>query len=93
MNNPWRTTEQGWTDFVAPFAENARMQTINDMVRLSEGIRDRAELWTPSKRLEVARKMEQWAHELRMSVKIWRRRQNVSPRRPATLPPRKLALN
>jgi hypothetical protein len=72
-----------------------KSQSINEMVRLSEGIRDRAELWTPAKRLEMARKLEQWAHQLRMSVKIWKRRQErpVSPARLKALPLRRLILN
>lgn len=72
-----------------------KAQSINEMVRLSEGIRDRAELWTPTKRLEMARKLEQWAHQLRMSVKIWKRRQPrpASPARLKSLPLRRLVLN
>jgi hypothetical protein len=51
-------------------------------------------LFTPPERLELARKFERWARQLRVSAFILRRAQE--PKRPAVLkvlPRRKLALN
>ncbi|MGO9200947.1 MAG: hypothetical protein ACLQM8_10470 [Limisphaerales bacterium] len=51
-------------------------------------------LFTPPQRLELARKFERWARQLRVSAFILRRAEG--PKRPAVLkvlPRRKLALN
>ncbi len=64
-------------------------------VTLEEKLEARAALWSPAKRLEMARMLERWARQLRVSAKIMLR--DLNYQQPAKnirrLSARKLALN
>jgi len=63
-------------------------------VRLEPELEREVALFNPAQRVELARKFERWARQLRVSAFILRRA--AEPRRPAVLkvlPLRKLALN
>lgn len=63
-------------------------------VKLQPGLEERAALWTPAKRLEMARRMETMARQLRMSVTVWNVDARPKTRRGLrSLPQRKLLLN
>lgn len=63
-------------------------------VRLEPGLEEKALLWSPSKRLSVAKKLERWARQLRISAAILKADQGPKP--PPCLKglhPQKLVLN
>lgn len=64
-------------------------------VTLEPSLQQHAALWSISKRLEMARVFERWAHQLRISVGVLRADRQPQPR-PSVLrhlPRRKAALN
>jgi hypothetical protein len=66
----------------------------NPRVTLEPELECEVGLFTPAQRLELARKFERWARQLRVSAFILRR--DAEPKRPVALralPLRKLALN
>ncbi len=70
------------------------MGTIRLRVRLEPALEQEAALWSASKRREMARKMERWARQLRVSAEILERDQAPPPTaRLKALSPRRLRQN
>jgi len=63
-------------------------------VTLSPGLEQKALLWTPQRRIEMAIKLEMWAHQLRLSVRVYHADHRVPPRpRLKWIGPRRSKLN
>jgi hypothetical protein len=72
-----------------------RVSIMKKRVTLEPQLEERAALWTPAKRVHMARIFERWARQLRVSARIISVDSEPPPHPPAIprLPRRKLALN
>lgn len=70
-----------------------RMKHSRSPVTLEPELEEMAALWTPAKRLEMARYFTRWARQLKVSAFILSKNSNVPKAVLRPLPQRKQALN
>lgn len=79
-----------------PKADNTRMKNEQKSCRvtLEPTLQEQAALWSPAKRIEMARKLERWARQLIISAAILQADSGPpAPPRLKRLHPQKLRLN